>query len=115
MGIDFVDISASNVNEIVLFSSEPRRPDPGLVSSAALLRYHGLPAARTTLAYQFGAGDERATRGDLVRLTRRRGLKAWVVAEGRCSAHLAKAPLPAIVRSVDGDGFITLAEIAQDK
>jgi subfamily B ATP-binding cassette protein HlyB/CyaB len=112
--IDFVDIEAKNVDEIAQFHPEQRRPDPGLVCLAALLRYHGLPADPTTLAHQLGAGDERATRDDLVRLARRQGLKARAV-EGRGWTQLAKAPLPAIVRRADGDGYVILAKIAEDK
>jgi subfamily B ATP-binding cassette protein HlyB/CyaB len=109
-----VDIEAKNVDEIAQFHPEQRRPDPGLVCLAALLRYHGLPADPTTLAHQLGAGDERATRDDLVRLARRQGLKARAV-EGRGWTQLAKAPLPAIVRRADGDGYVILAKIAEDK
>jgi len=109
-----VDIDAKNIDEIAQFHPEQRRPDPGLVCLAALLRYHGLPADPTTLAHQLGAGDERATRDDLVRLARRQGLKARAV-EGRGWTQLAKAPLPAIVRRADGDGYVILAKIAEDK
>ena len=109
-----MDIEAKNVDEIAQFHPEQRRPDPGLVCLAALLRYHGLPADPTTLAHQLGAGDERATRDDLVRLARRQGLKARAV-EGRGWTQLAKAPLPAIVRRADGDGYVILAKIAEDK
>ena len=49
-----------------------------------------------------------------MRLARRQGLKARAV-EGRSWVHLAKAPLPAIVRRIDGDGFVILAKIAEDK
>jgi subfamily B ATP-binding cassette protein HlyB/CyaB len=109
-----VDIEAKNVDEIAQFNPEKRRPDPGLVCLAALLRYHGLPADPTTLAHQLGAGDNQATRDDLVRLARRQGLKARAV-EGRFWANLAKAPLPAIVRRADGDGYVILAKIAEEK
>ena len=109
-----MDIDAKNVDEIAQFHPEQRRPDPGLVCLAALLRYHGLPADPTTLAHQLGAGDDQATRDDLVRLARRQGLKARAV-EGRGWTQLAKAPLPAIVRRADGDGFVILAKIAEDK
>jgi subfamily B ATP-binding cassette protein HlyB/CyaB len=109
-----VDIAATDVNETTQFSQEPRRPDPGLVCLAALLRYHGLPADPTTLAHQLGVGDAPTTRDDLVRLARRQGLKARAI-EGRNWGHLAKAPLPAIVRRIDGDGFVILAKIADDK
>jgi subfamily B ATP-binding cassette protein HlyB/CyaB len=109
-----VDIEANDVNETAQFSPEVRRPDPGLVCLAALLRYHGLPADPATLAHQLGVGDERASRDDLVRLARRQGLKARAI-EGRNWAHLAKVALPAIVRRSDGDGFIILAKIADDK
>ena len=109
-----MDIAATDVNETTQFSQELRRPDPGLVCLAALLRYHGLPADPTTLAHQLGAGDAPTTRDDLVRLARRQGLKARAI-EGRIWGHLAKAPLPAIVRRIDGDGFVILAKIADDK
>jgi subfamily B ATP-binding cassette protein HlyB/CyaB len=112
--IDFVDIDAKNIDEIAQFHPEQRRPDPGLVCLAALLRYHGLPADPTTLAHQLGAGDERASRDDLVRLARRQGLKARAV-DGRSWTNLAKVSLPAIARRADGDGFVILAKIADDK
>jgi len=109
-----VDIDAKNIDEIAQFHPEQRRPDPGLVCLAALLRYHGLPADPTTLAHQLGAGDERASRDDLVRLARRQGLKARAV-DGRSWTNLAKVSLPAIARRADGDGFVILAKIADDK
>jgi subfamily B ATP-binding cassette protein HlyB/CyaB len=109
-----VDIEAKNVNETAQFSLEKRRPDPGLVCLAALLRYHGLPADPTTLAHELGAGDERASRDDLVRLARRQGLKARAI-DGRSWTSLAKVSLPAIAPCVDGDGFVIVAKIAEDK
>ena len=109
-----MDISGQNANETSEFCLESRRPDPGLVCLAALLRYHGIPADPSTLAHQLGAGDTPASRDDLVRLARRLGLKARAV-EGRGWTHLAKAPLPAIVRRIDGDGFVILAKVAEDK
>ena len=109
-----MDISTPNVDEIIDLSSQTRRPDPGLVCLAALLRYHGLPSDPTTLAHQLGAGDERASRDDLVRLARRQGLKARAI-DGRNWANLAKVSLPAIARRADGDGFVILAKIAEDK
>lgn len=109
-----MDIEAVDISETAAVPDDVRRPDPGMVCLAALLRYHGLPADPAALAHQLGAGDTSATRDDLVRLARRQGLKARVV-QGKTWDNLSKTQLPAIARRIDGDGFVIVAKVADDK
>jgi subfamily B ATP-binding cassette protein HlyB/CyaB len=109
-----LNINGENIAETVSQNEEVRLPDPGIVCLASLLRFHGLPADPAALGHQLGAGDAAATQDDLIRLARRQGLKARA-ANSRQWGDLAKTPLPAIARRVDGDGFVILAKITDDK
>lgn len=109
-----MDIEAGNVGEYVPISELTSAQDTGIKCLAALLRFHGLPADPTSLRHQLGAGEASATQDDLIRLARRQGLKARTV-KGRRWVQLAKMPLPAIARRIDGDGFFILAKIADNK
>ena len=109
-----MDVEVKNAHETTSHAGESRRPDPGIMCLAALLRFHGLPADPTTLAHQLGAGEALASQDDLIRLARRQGLKARAV-QGRRWETLTKTPLPAIARRVDGEGFVILAKIGEDK
>jgi subfamily B ATP-binding cassette protein HlyB/CyaB len=106
-----LDIHVDAVGQNAPDSDELRRSDAGIKCLAALLRFHGLPADPATLTHQLGAGDAVASQDDLVRLARRQGLKARAVG-GRGWDNLAKTPLPAIARRIDGNGFVILAKIA---
>lgn len=109
-----MDLEAVEANETISGHIGGPRPDPGIVCLAAMLRYHGLPADPVALGHQLGAGEERATQDDLVRLARRQGLKARAV-KGKYWTHLTKMSLPAIARRMDGDGFVIVAKVAEDK
>ena len=109
-----MDLEAVDIHEAPPGASDARRPDPGIVCLAAMLRYHGLPADPAALSHQLGTGDARATQEDLVRLGRRQGLKARAV-NGKNWGHLIKTSLPAIAQQIDGDGFVIVAKVAEDK
>lgn len=109
-----MDLEAVEVNETASYPDDAGRPDPGIVCLAAMLRYHGIPADPAALGHQLGAGEVRATSEDLVRIARRQGLKARLVS-GKYWDHLAKTPLPAIAQRIDGDGFVIVAKVAEDK
>jgi ATP-binding cassette, subfamily B, bacterial HlyB/CyaB len=109
-----VDFEAVDVSGTTSGPGDAQRPDPGIVCLAAMLRYHGLPADPAGLSHQLGAGDARATEEDLVRLARRQGLKARAV-KGKYWDHIAKVSLPAIAQRIDGDGFVIVAKVIEDK
>ncbi len=109
-----MDVGAVDSVETNSTQGDARRLDPGIACLAAMLRYHGIAADPAALNHQLGAGEKRATREDLVRLARRQSLKARAI-NGKYWEHLAKTPLPAIAQRIDGDGFVIVAKIAEDK
>ena len=74
--------------------------DSGLASLCLIARYLGVPAGPAELARRNPASSSGASIEDLVRIARKLGLKARIVAMqwGR----LAKTPLPAVVADRDG-------------
>jgi subfamily B ATP-binding cassette protein HlyB/CyaB len=79
---------------------EPRAGDTGLSSLCLIARFLGVPADPGELARRYLASSSGASIEDLVRIARKLGLKARIVATewGR----LAKTPLPAIIEDRDG-------------
>lgn len=109
-----MDLEAVDIRKAAAGQEQTKRPDPGIMCLAALLRFHGLPADPEALTHQVGAGEVSATQDDLVRLARRQGLKAKAVI-GKNWTSLLKTHLPAIARRVDGEGFVIVAKVAEDK
>ncbi len=94
--------------------ADARPVDPGLSCLAILMRFHGLAADPASLAHAAGLGEKPADTDELIRLTRRQGLKARVV-RSRSWSRLSATPLPAIAGRADGSGFVVLAQVGEDK
>jgi len=88
--------------------------DSGLSCLAILMRFHGLASDPPSLAHAAGLGEKSADLDDLIRLTRRQGLRARVV-RSRSWVHLSRTPLPAIAGRTDGSGFVVLAQVGEGK
>jgi subfamily B ATP-binding cassette protein HlyB/CyaB len=78
----------------------PQAIDTGLSSLCLIARYLGVPAEPGELARRHLAGSSGAAAEDLVRIARKLGLKARLVATRW--DRLEKTPLPAIVENRDG-------------
>ncbi|MDR3400977.1 MAG: type I secretion system permease/ATPase [Chthoniobacter sp.] len=88
--------------------------DSGLACLTAILRLYGIAADPAALGHTAGLQGAAADNDDLVRLARRQGLKARFV-QRRTWQSLQGLPLPAIAKRADGDGFVVLARVGDDK
>ena len=87
--------------------------DAGLNCLALLMRFHGLAADPADLTHAAGLGANNISSDDLIRLTRRQGLKARII-RSRSWACLPATPLSAIAGCRDG-GFVVLAQFGENK
>ena len=109
-----MDFEAVNISDAASGQEQTRQPDPGVICLAAMFRFLGFPADPAALSHQLGTGEAFATQEDLVRLARRQGLRARALV-GKNWPSLLKTHLPAIARRIDGDGFVIVAKVAEDK
>jgi ATP-binding cassette, subfamily B, bacterial HlyB/CyaB len=93
-------------------AARPQPPDTGLVSLCLISRHLGVPADAGELARRFLPGSSHASTDDLVRIARKSGLRARIVATGW--ARLPKTPLPAILEKKDGT-FAVAVQVIQGK
>jgi len=78
--------------------------DTGLLSLCLIARHLGVPADPDELARRHLASSKLASKEDVVRIARKLGLKARVVATRW--DRLARTPVPAIVENKDGTFFV---------
>ncbi|MBT8429578.1 MAG: type I secretion system permease/ATPase, partial [Gammaproteobacteria bacterium] len=86
--------------------------DTGIACLVTVARFHGLAADAAQIRHGFGHADAAMDTGRLLRAGRSLGLKIRCIESSW--SRLAKTPLPAIARHVDGHFFI-LAAIRDDK
>jgi subfamily B ATP-binding cassette protein HlyB/CyaB len=100
-----VDIAESEADE-------PKLVDTGLLSLCLIARHLGVPAAPREVGRRHLPDSAVASKEDVVRIARKLGLKARIVATkwGR----LSKTPLPAIVENSDGT-FVVASRFLNDK
>jgi subfamily B ATP-binding cassette protein HlyB/CyaB len=79
---------------------QPNAVDTGLASLCLIARFFGVPAEPGELARRHLAGSSGASAEDLVRIARKLGLKARIVATKW--DRLVKTPLPAIAEDRHG-------------
>ncbi|MET4391697.1 subfamily B ATP-binding cassette protein HlyB/CyaB [Bradyrhizobium sp. F1.4.3] len=91
-------------------SENPAPSDPGFVTLAMLLRFHGISASPEQIRHHCGTGA--IDTADMIRCAREFGLKAR---ESRANwARLLRTPLPAIAALKDGS-FLLLGKVGDDK
>jgi ATP-binding cassette, subfamily B, bacterial HlyB/CyaB len=83
---------------------QPEAVDTGLLSLCLIARHLGVPAEPNELARRHLASSQVASKEDVVRVARKLGLKARIVATRW--DRLAKTPVPAIVENKDGTFLI---------
>jgi subfamily B ATP-binding cassette protein HlyB/CyaB len=88
------------------------RLDTGLACLVTVARFHGLAADAAQIRHGFGHADAVMDTGRLLRAGRSLGLKIRSIESSW--SRLARTPLPAIARHVDGHFFI-LAALRDDK
>ena len=93
-------------------SAEGRAVQSGLLCFTALLGFLGKAAEPEQLRHQLGNGSEPATTADLLRLAKRMEVKARAV-KARPD-RLARYPLPAIARLLDGS-YVLLLQATADR
>jgi subfamily B ATP-binding cassette protein HlyB/CyaB len=91
---------------------QPNAVDTGLASLCLIARFFGVPAEPAELARRHLPGSSGASAEDLVRIARKLGLKARLVATRW--DRLGKTPLPAIAEDRDG-AFVVVTRFIDNK
>src|SRR5215467_14171854 len=94
-------------------ASQPSAVDTGLASLCLIARFLGVPAEPGELARRHLAQSSGASVEDLVRIARKLGLKARVVATKW--DRLVKTPLPAIAEDKRGGAFVVATRFLDSK
>ena len=93
-------------------AEQPSAVDTGLASVCLIARFFGVPAEPAELARRHLPGSSGASAEDLVRIARKLGLKARIVATKW--DRLVKTPLPAIAEGRDG-AFVVATRFVGNK